>query len=167
MISFRHHSRYASFRRPQGAVPCGTSVHIEAECGGDAGASIKLRLFTQDGVESFYDMPVENGRARTTITMPGKPCLVWYFFVIHTSEGQTFYYGTDSGEGMFVMHEPRAYQITVYDGAFETPARWREGIVYQIFPDRFKRSSWEDFRARAEYHIRMGRFLRIHDRWSE
>ncbi len=166
MIAFRHHSRYASFRRPQGALPCRATVAIEAECGGD-GAFVQLRFFTEDGGESFFDMPVESGRARVSVTMPDHPCLAWYFFVIHTGDEQTFYYGAESGEGMFVKHEPRAYQITVYDGAFTTPAHWREGIVYQIFPDRFKRSSWEDFRNRAQYHTRLGRFLRLHDRWNE
>lgn len=166
MITFRHHSRYLSFRRPQGAVPCGTSVHIEAEIGGDP-AGVQLRLYTQAGKESFYDMSVSNGRAYGDIPMPGEPCLVWYYFILHAQGGKTYYYGADSGEGKLERHEPRAYQITVFDGAFTTPQQWREGIVYQIFPDRFRRSSWEDFRARAQYHIEKGRFLRIHDRWSE
>ena len=166
MIAFRHHSRYLSYRRPQGAVACGTQVRIEADCG-EANANVKLRLYTQDGKESFLDMPVQNGRAQTTATMPDHPGLVWYYFVIATQDGQTHYYGADSGEGALYPHEPRAYQITVFDGAFSTPAQWREGIVYQIFPDRFRRSSWEDFYTRAQYHIEKGRFIRIHDRWSE
>jgi 4-alpha-glucanotransferase len=166
MITFRHHSRYLSYRNPQGAVPCSAQVHIEADCG-DAGANVKLRLYSQDGTETFFDMPVRDGRARATIPVPDHACLVWYYFVIRTQDGQTLYYGADSGEGSLLPHEPRAYQITVYDGAFTTPRSWCEGIVYQIFPDRFRRSSWEDFRARAQYHLEKGRFLRIHDRWSE
>ena len=167
MITFRHHSRFLSFRRPQGAVPCNTSVQIEAEIGGDPAARVQLRLYNQLGVESFFDMTIEGGRARGEIPMPGVPCLVWYYFIIRTPDGRTQYYGADSGEGRLESHAPRSYQITVYDGAFQTPAHWREGIVYQIFPDRFRRSSWEDFRERAKYHANLGRFLRIHDRWSE
>jgi 4-alpha-glucanotransferase len=167
MITFRHHSRFLSFRRPQGAVSCNTSVQIEAEIGGDPAARVQLRLYNQLGVESFFDMTIEGGRARGEIPMPGVPCLVWYYFIIRTPDGRTQYYGADSGEGRLESHAPRSYQITVYDGAFQTPAHWREGIVYQIFPDRFRRSSWEDFRERAKYHANLGRFLRIHDRWSE
>ncbi|NLI54982.1 MAG: glycoside hydrolase family 13 protein [Clostridiales bacterium] len=167
MITFRHHSRFLSFRRPQGAVPCKTSVHIEAEAGGDPSARVQLRLYNQFGVESFFDLAVSDGRARGDIAMPEVPCLVWYYFIIRTNDGRTQYYGADSGEGRLESHEPRAYQITVYDGAFRTPQHWREGIVYQIFPDRFRRSSWEDFRERTRYHMEKGRFLRIHDRWSE
>ncbi|MEG1756305.1 MAG: glycoside hydrolase family 13 protein [Clostridia bacterium] len=163
----RHHSRLLTFRSPQGAAPCNTRVHIEAEVAGDEGAVFFLRLWREGGSEELVRMTRGDGRIRADIMLPEVPCLMWYFFVIHTSEGQTFYYGTDSGEGMFAMHEPQSYQITVYDGAFTTPQHVREGIAYQIFPDRFKRSSWEDFRGRAQYHIEKGRFLRIHDRWSE
>lgn len=167
MITFRHHSRFLSFRRPQGAVPCNTSVQIEAEIGGDSSARVQLRLYNQLGVESFFELPREGDRVRGEIPMPHVPCLVWYHFIIRTADGRTQYYGADSGEGRLESHAPRSYQITVYDGAFQTPQHWREGIVYQIFPDRFRRSSWEDFRERAKYHASLGRFLRIHDRWSE
>lgn len=166
MMYFRHHSRLLTFRRPQGAAVCGGSVHIEAECG-EGGACVQLRLYRQDGTEQFFGMPVSNGRAAADIPMPQEPCLVWYYFIIRLPSGQTLFYGADSGEGMLQQSEPRAYQITVYDGAFVTPQGWREGIVYQIFPDRFRRSSWEDFRSRARYHVEKGRFLRVHDRWSE
>ncbi len=167
MITFRHHSRILAFRRPQGAVPCGTVIHMEAEIGGDPSAQAQLRLYDQFGTETFFDLTITDGRARGDIPMPEQPCLVWYYFIIRTNDGRTRYYGADSGEGRLEFHEPRAYQITVYDGAFTTPQHWREGIVYQIFPDRFRRSSWEDFRERAKYHAEKGRFLRIHDRWSE
>ncbi len=161
-----HHSRLLRCRNPQGAVPCNTTIHFTAEAWGDEGARVYLRLW-RDGGERLYEMQRADGRVFVSVPMPDIPCIIWYFFVIHTSDGQTFYYGADSGEGMFVMHEPQSYQITVYDGAFETPAHLREGIAYQIFPDRFKRSSWEDFYNRARYHTGLGRFLRLHDRWSE
>lgn len=167
MITFRHHSRFLSYRRPQGAVPCHTSVRIEAEIGGDDGVHVQLRIYNQLGVESFFELAREGNRVHGEIPMPGVPCLVWYYFIIRTSDGRTQYYGADSGEGRLESHAPRSYQITVYDGAFATPKHWREGIVYQIFPDRFRRSSWEDFRERAKYHANLGRFMRIHDRWSE
>ena len=140
---------------------------MTCQVSGGAGAGIFLRLWYEEGREELLPMTVEGGKAYVDVGMPEKPCLVWYFFVIHTAEGQTFYYGGESGEGMFVTHEPQSYQITVYDGAFATPEKMRRGVAYQIFPDRFKRSSWEDFRSRAQYHIDKGRFLRIHDRWSE
>ena len=104
MITFRHHSRFLSFRRPQGAVPCSDSVHIEAEIGGDPSARVQLRLYNQFGVESFFDLAVSGGRARGDIRMPEVPCLVWYYFIIRTGDGRKQYYGADSGEGWEVAH---------------------------------------------------------------
>ena len=167
MITLRHHSRLLSYRNPQGAVPCGTRIHISADLQNAEGAQVYIRLWQEGAAETLIPMQAEAGRVSGEIIAPDHPCLVWYFFVLHTREGQTFYYGAQSGEGMFVMHEPQSYQITVYDGAFTTPGKFQGAVAYQIFPDRFKRSSWEDFRARAQYHTGKGRFLRIHDRWSE
>lgn len=166
MIQFRHHSRLLSYRRPQGAAKCGDVVHIEADSP-DASVCVSLRLYYEDGTERYLDMPRQDDRVSLSIALPTTPCLVWYSFRLITADGQTLFYGADGGEGALLRGEPRAYQITVYDGAFETPKHWREGVVYQIFPDRFKRSSWEDFRSRAQYHTSLGRFLRIHDRWSD
>ncbi len=167
MYTMYHHSRLLQYRCPQGAVTCNASVRISAEAAGDPGAKIYLRLWQEGVGEQLIEMAWEGNRVTANVIMPQQPCLIWYYFVIHGSDGQTFYYGAESGEGMFVRHEPQSYQITVYDSAFTTPAHIREGIAYQIFPDRFKRSSWEDFRARAQYHTNLGRFLRIHDQWSE
>ena len=161
-----HNSRLLRCRAPQGAVPVNTVIRFAADAWGDD-ARLSLRFWRNGGGERVYEMTRDGGRFTVDVPMPEIPCVIWYYFLIHTADGQTLYYGTDSGEGVIVQHEPQSYQITVYDGAFETPAHIREGIAYQIFPDRFKRSSWEDFHGRARYHTAMGRFLRIHDRWSE
>ncbi len=166
MIFFRHNSRLLSFRQPYGAAVCAQTVHIEAEIGGDDGAAATLRLWIDDA-ERLVAMRREGGRVSADFTAPDEPCLVWYSFIIHCSDGQTLRYGAESGEGTLYLHEPPSWQITVYDGAFATPRWFCEGLAYQIFPDRFFRSSWEDFRARAQYHAGLGRFLRLHDRWSE
>lgn len=167
MYTMFHHSRLNAYRSPQGAVPCGTTVQIFADASAENGAQIVLRLWREGVGEQLIEMRREGARVAAQIVAPAQPCLLWYYFIIRMSGGQTRYYGAESGEGMTTLHEPQAYQITVYDGAFTTPQQLRGGIAYQIFPDRFKRSSWEDFRARAQYHIQLGRFLRIHDRWSE
>lgn len=169
MDIFFHHSRLLRYRCPQGAAPCGTRVVISAERNGSlAGAEVYLRLW-QDGVGERL-LPLRDtgdGLLRTEVEMPDAPCLLWYFFVIRTAVGHTLYYGGSSGSGALYKHEPPAWRITVYDGAFETPAWFTGGIAYQIFPDRFRRSSWEAFYTRAEAHRSRGRQLRLHDRWSE
>ncbi len=49
------------------------------------------------------------------------------------------YIGRDGG---FVCeaHEVKSTQLTVYSRDFKTPERFRGGMIYQIFPDRFARS---------------------------
>lgn len=167
MTAFYHHSRLLRCRAPQGAVPCGTPVRLCADCALPEGASALVRLWEEGKSESFVPMTLDGCTAAATVVMPDRPCLVWYFFVLRLPDGETRYYGADSGEGVFSFSEPRAYQITVFDGAFETPKAFREGVAYQIFPDRFRRSSWEDFHARAQAHIAKGRHPRLHERWSE
>lgn len=74
--------------------------------------------------------------------VPATPGLVWYYFVIQTGS-RTFYYGNNGerlgGEGQLRQEDhPPSYQITVYQPA-EVPAWYKQGIMYQIFVDRFKK----------------------------
>ncbi|MDO4573127.1 MAG: glycoside hydrolase family 13 protein, partial [Clostridia bacterium] len=166
MILFRHNSRLLEFRRPYGAIAAGETVAVSAEIGGDEPAEALLRLWLPSG-EALIPMAREGERLLARFDAPKEPCLLWYYFILRQSDGRTLYYGAESGEGAFYGHEPPAWQVTVYEPGFTTPAWLREGLAYQIFPDRFRRSSWEDFHARARYHTGLGRFLRLHDRWSE
>lgn len=166
MVFFRHNSRLPGFRTPFGAVPCASRIRLSAELGGDQDIEVQLRLW-RAGSEERLPMARENGRVWVELDAPDQPLVIWYSFILRLADGQTLHYGADSGEGRLYTHEPPSWQITVYDAAFTTPQWFREGIVYQIFPDRFRRSSWEDFRERAKYHTGLGRFLRLHDRWSE
>lgn len=167
MMDFYHHSRLLSCRSPQGAAVCGAKITLAASIALPAGSDVAVRLWIEGGAEKRVPMEISGGRAAATVQMPDHPCLVWYFFILTAPGGAVRYYGGDSGEGRFYDAEPPAYQITVYDQSFETPAPWRNGVCYQIFPDRFKRSSWEDFRRRAEIPASMGRPVRVHDRWDE
>lgn len=168
MDAFYHHSRLLRHRQPQGAAPCGARVTISAEVSDNLdGAEIFLRLWQEDAGERLIPMERSGAMRRAVVELPAKPCLIWYFFVIHTNEGHTLYYGGTSGSGAIYKHEPPAWRLVVYDGAFETPKWFCEGLAYQIFPDRFRRSSWEDFYARAAAHRARGRQFRLHDRWGE
>lgn len=67
--------------------------------------------------------------------------LINYYFRIRTDNGNYIYYGNNSdglgGEGQVYYETPVPYQITVYK-PFNVPEWFKEGIVYQIFVDRFK-----------------------------
>ena len=56
--------------------------------------------------------------------------LVWYSFKLDRLDGR--------------KQELGPYQLTVYDGAQAVPTWFGEGVTYQIFPDRFRRSRIPD-----------------------
>ena len=56
--------------------------------------------------------------------------LVWYSFRLERLDGKAL--------------ELPERQLTVYDGAHSVPAWFGEGVTYQIFPDRFRRTCVPD-----------------------
>ena len=82
---------------------------------------------------------------------PAQTGVVWYSFDIEASDGAVWRYGArpgwTTGEGAFAYGDPPSFQITVFSPRKRQPRWYREGIVYQIFPDRFARG--KDWRRRA------------------
>ncbi len=78
---------------------------------------------------------------KAEITMPNQIGWVWYYFKV-VDQGKVFYYGKNKnglgGRGT-LMDTPFPYQITVYNHELVSSyQKWfREGIIYQIFVDRF------------------------------
>ena len=113
-----HESRNSAFRRPFGAAETGTEVYLAAEKAGAADMTLRLHPFT--GEDTLLPMASEGGgRFSVTVTLPETPCVLWYSF--RTGDDETC-----------------AWQITVYKKA-AVPDWWKDGVVYQIFPDRFAR----------------------------
>ena len=120
-----HESRNSAFRRPFGAAETGTEVYLAAEKAGVADMTLRLHPFT--GEDTLLPMASEGGgRFSVTVTLPETPCVLWYSF--RTGDDETC-----------------AWQITVYKKA-AVPDWWKDGVVYQIFPDRFCRLSVPDAR---------------------
>ena len=91
-------------------------------------------------------------RLSAVIKTPEDSCLLWYRFklILKDEDGiHSVYYCNNSnscgGLGRTVdQGELIPYQITVYNKS-ETPEWFKDGIVYQIFPDRFERDEeWLD-----------------------
>lgn len=170
-----HNSRRSDCRFPQGAVCCDERITLSLYLRGDRAetARVQLRLWA-DGAEKL--IPAEKSHANGFIrfsfscTAPKKPQLIWYYFIIELN-GRRLYYGGRSGEGRLTDNVPEDYQITCFDSCFSTPKWFREGIVYQIFPDRFRRGAPDaDGRTsfdRAEFHRNLGRRLCLHENWND
>ncbi|HWQ59132.1 MAG TPA: glycoside hydrolase family 13 protein, partial [Clostridia bacterium] len=162
-----HDSHAPAFRSPFGAIRACGEVRLHLRMDSYLNVRARLRLWI-DGGERL----IEGNRAGDGIDFAfasANTGLVWYFFVID-APGGTKWYGARNpgfgGTGALYDYAPPSWQITVYDGAFETPARFRGGLVYQIFPDRFARSNRDDV-SRYGYHLSMGRPLLAHESWDE
>jgi cyclomaltodextrinase / maltogenic alpha-amylase / neopullulanase len=134
-----HDSHSPVYREPLGPVPAGGSLRLRFT--NDEGDAVTLR--TWDGTEKCIPMARNpDGLYEITLKVPEAPMLFWYDFIVARPEGDVKYGNAADelgGVGEPVYGAPRSYQVTVYDPAFHTPPYLREGVCYQVFPDRFYR----------------------------
>ena len=136
----RHDSRDPLYRTPSGARPSGSDVILR--CRADDARAVTLRIWWDDG-EIRRPMTASlrgAGLFEIRLTLPERSGLLWYYFIVDF-DGETRLYGNADdrlgGEGRLYDHEPPSFQLTVYDEEFDTPRWMREGLLYQIMPDRF------------------------------
>lgn len=141
-----HDSHQLFYRNPFGAVECDTKItlRLKVVCsqelesiivrvwqGADKSWDINMNLYSHEQEEKIYQAEMQ------TSSYPG---LFWYYFVV-IKEGKAFYYGNNrqrwGGVGILEESIPPSYQITVYKQGFTTPDWFKEGVMYQIFVDRF------------------------------
>lgn len=146
-LGLYHHSQQFFYRSVFGAAPTETVVMLRLQAQDTARIQkVVVRLWQSYVGESLVPMTwdEESKAFAVDLTMPTEGCLLWYYFII-SGDGYTLYYGNNTeqlgGEGMTYDHEPPSYQITVYDKKTKTPDWFKHAIVYQIFPDRFYRST--------------------------
>ncbi len=154
-----HDSRDTLYRVPQGAVPANSKVILRFRTFHDDVQSVTLRTYhTVTNTERFYDMkPVAENVSCYDPSLQFK-CDFWQAVIAVGSIGELYYRfivrdGTrtvyyeddtdvrDGGWGKPYNTSPDwGWDITVYQPDFSTlPIKWmKEGVVYQIFPDRFR-----------------------------
>ena len=157
-----HNSHDPLFRVPGGPAPAGAVVSIRFQS--DEAESVILRTWTTE--ESRIPMTFDGQSLyEATITLPNKPGLFWYDFIIHHRSGKVVRYGNAhdvmGGEGcMYKDGEPfHSFQITVYKPTFKTPAFMHGANIYQIFPDRFWRAPTASADDRRDRYV--------HTNWNE
>ena len=172
-----HDSRREEYRKPFGAVETEADITISIETGDILPESVQLMLWHgEDANPQYIEMKEEarggsqacpeGNRYTAGITAPEEGCLLWYAFEIETErddDRHIFYYGNNEsglgGEGKIYTDDPKRWQITVYKRS-AVPEWYRDGIVYQIFPDKFARD--ELWRERCEEAI-----TKVNDRRSD
>ncbi|MDD3411699.1 MAG: glycoside hydrolase family 13 protein [Eubacteriales bacterium] len=129
-----------TFRNPVGPVKAGGKLTLRFYAKDCAGVDVR----TWNGEEHFAPMkPIGDDTFELTLTAPEKPMVFWYDFVVHAPEGDARYgtsYDQLGGEGaVYAVGAVQSYQVTVYDPAYQTPKALHSAVIYQIFPDRFRK----------------------------
>lgn len=156
-LRLEHDSHKLGDRLPFGAAATGSSVFLRLRVleGNSEALTAKVRLWTEGAGESFVIMEKSGDEFTARLAMPEKGTLLWYYFVL-TDGTNRWYYGNNpdhlGGVGALYEKEPPAYQITVYDKNAHTPDWFKNAIVYQIFPDRFRKGSRTTATAEGRSH---------------
>ena len=129
-----HDSRCEKYRAPMGAQPCNSQIRLFIETNATEAA---VRFWYDDKAYVRQMKPCKGG-FEYTLTLPEKPGILWYYFMCEDR-----YYGNAQdnlgGLGAEYASEPPSFMITAYDPAYATPDWMGDGIMLQIFPDRFSR----------------------------
>lgn len=136
-----HDSHSKNYRSVFGAVKTGTEVTLSIIGNNIQEAYLELVHF--DGSYESIKMTKKNEEchclcyiANITLNSSGT---IYYHFKLNIYN-KIVYYGNNrerlGGEGTIYDSDPIPYQITVYKD-YKTPSWFKEGIIYQIFVDRF------------------------------
>ena len=156
--------RYHRCKQPFGAVLCGEAVTFHCR-------PLKSEGFTHcslvmheefSGILEEYQMSYigeeKDGRVcfATEVLAPKNPDLVWYYFRFWR-DNHTGCVLDKTGYRSDLQLDP--WQLTVYEKN-HTPAWFSQGIIYQIFSDRFHRLSIPDPEGMVGDRV-------VHQGWSE
>ncbi|OUO65415.1 4-alpha-glucanotransferase [Collinsella sp. An268] len=173
-----HHSRLPEYREPFGAVTAGSTVSLSLriEDAPDAPLSVRLRTWVDGKGERLHTMQQgEDGLWHASLACP-RPSNVWYTFHVSWEEGDTgrlAHLGAPQGHtgGEGVMYDYAgcpSFQISVYRHRAVRPAWYEKGMVYQIFPDRYRRDdNWRERTEAALARPRNGVQRRLIEDWWE
>lgn len=138
-INVFHDSQNIDYRTPFGAVELGDVVQIKIDVSIDA--RVTLIYIDFDDIYKSIEMNKDEstGKYCCSINTVDKVGLINYYFRIDYCD-ESIYYGNNSdslgGIGEVYISNPKPYQITVYKRN-DSQTWYREGIIYQIFVDRF------------------------------
>ncbi len=145
----------ASCKSPFGAAQCGAEVTFTLR--DETYYACELLVHREfAGVDEAIPLPPSEGGFSGVYTAPAEPELCWYAFRFTRGDGSTVCLGKNGWCGQDALAR---WQLTVYEDT-PTPAWFGEGVTYQIFPDRFRRTSVPDVAGMV------GRRW-VHDDWDD
>ena len=145
----------ASCKSPFGAAQCGAEVTFTLR--DETYYACELLVHREfSGADEAIPLPPAEGGFSGVYTAPAEPELCWYAFRFTRGDGSTVCLGKNGWCGQDALAR---WQLTVYEDT-PTPAWFGEGVTYQIFPDRFRRTSVPDVAGMV------GRRW-VHDDWDD
>ena len=131
-------SRDSRYKQPYGAVPSGTQVSLTLRPLRTEGFSQAVLIaYFESSQERRLELPMawdgidgDRDVLKVTLDTGDHVGLIWYSFRLEGLDGR--------------QEELGPYQLTVYDGTDQVPGWFGEGVTYQIFPDRFRRTRVPD-----------------------
>ena len=163
-----HNSHDLRYRSPFGACQAGSSVALTIYA--QDAESVNLHLWGDGIPEQILEMDQLGSTFSYMLNLPEDPCVLFYYFSVIYPD-KTVYYGNNpdcmGGEGQIYEDSPASYQITLYNSV-PVPKWYKDAIVYQIFPDRFARSSdFDPAHAGTLPDVRGGVQRVIESDWNE
>ena len=135
-----YNSQFTGCKTPFGALRQGQPVRINLFVPQEMGVQEpRLRLWRDAHEPRYYTMEkIEplNGSDRFTVEF-SLPFTGLYFYYFDLWKDYAKVFRDSGGNGYLSREDGPAWQLTVYDQDFTTPAFLRGGVLYQIFPDRF------------------------------
>ncbi len=156
----RHDSRDTLYRTPGGAVPAGASVTIRFRSFHNDVTSVSLRVYDLNSQgQQVLPMAVaaagvscyQAGLETTTcdfwsiVLHRSSPDNLWYRFIVRDGTATAYYADNtpalDGGAGNTTADPiDQSFALMFFDPGFVTPAWAKHAVIYQIFPDRFRKS---------------------------
>ncbi|MFZ3070033.1 MAG: alpha-amylase family glycosyl hydrolase, partial [Anaerolineaceae bacterium] len=99
----------------------------------DTQSMLPMSIAYDDGTYEWWQV---------TVPTSADPTVLWYRFIAIDGTDTDYYEDDEARTGgwgkAYDESADNSYQLTVYDPAFQTPDWIKNGIVYQVFPDRFR-----------------------------
>ncbi len=164
MLQVFYDSKNEICKKPFGAVKTDEAVRFSLYVSGDDLPKGAAFIYRADASPDSIYIPMtrteeREGGAVFTAEV-SFPCADLYFYRFELQRREDVFFVGLSGGVAAIGDWLGEWQLTVYDAGFRTPHWARGGILYQIFPDRFRKS--DDFSPLPSKNER-----KMHDDWYD
>ena len=162
-----HDTRSAKFRKPYGAVPAGSRVHLAIESKSCCIRAAELEVYVDQQKDIYPMLQTETGW-ETDFSASDQPAALWYRFRVKLESSEYWVVAAEDGFHAKLTEEPgEGFRLTVYKPEFETPKWFQHAVLYQVFPDRFGFSEDDTAERGIAYHRKIGQNPELHSSLEE